>query len=213
MTRPSLALAMIVKNEAHNLPKLFESVKDCYDEIHITDTGSTDGTQEVIKKHGAKLHHFEWVDDFAAARNASFAPVKTDFVMWLDGDDVLQHSEYFKLWRDNAMGLYDFWLATYHYSMDASGEPNCSFARERVFRVSKGLKWRYFVHEGVIPEEDGKQVTSNFASSWSVKHMRTDDDLKADRSRNLSMFESRENSLDPRMKFYYGKELFEAGRS
>src|SRR3954470_20229361 len=99
MSRPSIALNMIVKNEAHNLGPLLQSVRSCVDEIHITDTGSTDNTLgfiEKINEHIAKkdadwsglptiqVHKFDWVDDFAAARNYSFSFAKTDYCLWLD---------------------------------------------------------------------------------------------------------------------------------
>ncbi len=210
MNRPSLSLAMIVKNEAENLPRLFDSIKDCFDEVHITDTGSTDGTVEIAEKLGAKVHHFKWVNDFAAARNASFDPIKTDYVAWLDGDDILQNPEGFKNFRQDAMGLADYWIATYHYSSNAEGKPLCSFARERVFRVDRGFKWKYFVHEGVMPHTQYGPPKIDFSPVWSVKHMRTDADLQKDRSRNLTIFQSHLTEMDSRMKYYYGKELFEA---
>lgn len=213
MKRPTLALAMIVKNEAHNLPRLFASFKGCFDEVHITDTGSTDATVEVAKSLGATVHHFDWVDDFSAARNYSFSHVKTDFVMWLDADDVLDNPEAFIRWRDDAMEFADYWLATYHYSLDAEGRPNCSFMRERVMKVEKGFAWRYFVHEGIIPNSHTGPVRADYIATWSVKHMRSAEDLAQDKSRNLRMFESRIKTLDARMKYYYGKELFENGNS
>lgn len=209
MGKPAIALAMIVKNEAENLPRLFESIKGCFDEIHITDTGSTDGTIEIAKAHGAKVHHFTWVNDFSAARNASFEPVKTDYVMWLDGDDVLERQEHFKLWRDNAMHLFDYWAATYNYSSDANGKPTCSFARERVFKTKNQLKWKYFVHEGILPIGINGMVSTNYVHTWNVKHCRTESDLLKDRSRNLDLFKAHSSSLDARMTYYYGKELFE----
>lgn len=209
MTRPTITLAMIVKNEAENLPRVFGSVMDCFDEVRITDTGSTDNTVEIAEKCGAKVSHFEWCNDFSAARNYSFKDVKTDFVCWLDGDDVLENPAGFRLFRDTVMGLADYWIATYHYSSDANGKAVCSFARERVFRVSKGLQWKYPIHEGVLPDN----VRSQFTPSWAVRHMRTSQDLEKDRSRNLKLFESiKAKGLDPRMQYYYGKELFEAGK-
>lgn len=211
LKRPTIALAMIVKNEVHNLPRLFKSVEGCFDQIHITDTGSNDGTQEVIKKFGAELHHFDWVDDFSLARNASFRPVQTDYVFWMDADDVLENREAFILWRDTAMGFADYWLANYHYSLDAQGKPNCTFVRERCFRTDRQFRWKYFVHEGVLPDSGvvGMPVRTDFISTWSIKHMRSDFDLKQDRSRNLRLFESKLSALDARMRYYYGKELFE----
>lgn len=215
MTRPSVALAMIVKNEAHNLPRLFKSIEGCFDEIHITDTGSTDDTVEIAKANGAQVHHFEWVNDFAAARNASFAPVKTDYVVWLDADDCIENPEAFKLFRDTSMGLSDFHLVPYHYASDASGKPVCTFSRERVFKVSRRFQWRYFIHEGVTPDNDHGPVQIAYCPSWAVRHMRTEADIARDKGRNLGIFEyhrAKGNKLDARMQYYYGKELFEAGR-
>lgn len=213
MKRPSISLAMIVKNEAHNLPALFQSIEGCFDEVHITDTGSTDNTIEIAKNFGAHIHHFDWVNDFSAARNASFSHCTTDYICWLDGDDILQNKEAFIRWRDDAMGLAEYWVSTYHYASDPSGKPMCSFARERVIKNHLGLQWKYFVHEGLVPVSSlGHPIRVQYIPTWSVKHMRTEKDLQMDRSRNLKLFDHRKDTLDARMQYYYGKELFEAGQ-
>lgn len=195
-----------MKNEQHNIPQLLKSVEGCFDEIVLTDTGSTDDSIEVAKKHGATVKNFTWCEDFSAARNYSFDGIKTDYVAWLDLDDVLVNPQGFLNFRNDAMGLGDYWIATYHYSSDANGKPLCSFARERVFRVNKNYKWKYFVHEGVMPDGNTKM---QFSPVWAVKHMRSETDLKNDKLRNISLFKGRE--LDNRMTYYYGKELFESG--
>lgn len=209
--RPTVALCMIVKNEAENLPRLFKSIEGCFDDIHITDTGSNDGTVEVAKKLGATVHHFDWINDFAAARNYSFSHATTDYITWIDGDDVLDSKEGFIKFRDNVMVLADYWAATYHYSSDASGRPVCSFLRERVVKRSKQFQWKYFVHEGIMPVSPSGPITTNLINTWSVVHKRTEADVVKDRSRNLNLFKDRKD-LDARMKYYYGKELFENGK-
>lgn len=211
----TIALACILKNELKNLPRLLASVEGCFDEIHLTDTGSTDGSIEWIEKYRethpeVQLHHFKWCDDFSAARNASFDPARTDYVMWMDLDDVLADREKFISWRDSVMKLADFWMNTYHYALDGNGRPTCSFARERVVKRSHGLKWKYFVHEGILPSKPG--LVLQYAATWSVHHLRDAEDLNQDKSRNLSLFEKRRHDLDSRMRYYYGKELFEAGK-
>src|SRR4051812_32095346 len=123
--RPTIALALIAKNEEKNVKRLLDSVKGCFDEIHLTDTGSTDRTVGIFLEQKAHhpdetqffVHHFEWVRDFSAARNASYAPIKTDYIMWLDLDDVLHDREAFIKFRDSAMEFADYWLATYHYAV------------------------------------------------------------------------------------------------
>ena len=207
--RPSIGLALIVKNESENLPQLLKSVEGCFDEIVVTDTGSTDDTVEVAKKFGCKINHFEWCDDFSKARNASFQAMTTDYVMWLDGDDILQGKEDFLTWRDEIMHLADYWLANYIYASKEDGSPACTFARERVVKRSLGMSWKYFVHEGITPSPGAK---SNFIPSWRVKHMRTEADLTKDRSRNLNLMEKNQGKIDSRMTYYWGKELFECNK-
>lgn len=208
-SRPTIALACIMKNEEKNLPLLLESVKDCFDKIYITDTGSTDNSVQIAKDLGCEIHYFPWCDDFGAARNASFEPVKEDYVMWLDLDDSLFNKEAFIKWRDNVMCTADYWLSAYHYSTDQEGNPTCTFVRERCFKTKFGFRWRYFVHEGVTPESVLGKPKVNYVGTWAVKHRRTVEDLKKDHGRNLRLFEIHKDKLDNRMKFYYGKELFE----
>lgn len=201
---------MIVKNEAHNLPRLFQSIEGCFDEIHITDTGSTDNTIAVAKGLGATVHHFTWVQDFAKARNYSFMHATTDYICWLDGDDILNNKEEFIKWRDNAMCFADYWLATYNYAFLPTGKPGCFFARERVLKNHLGLKWKYFLHEGVLPNSPVRPVGTQYATTWTVDHQRSVEDIAKDRNRNIEIFEKHLDELDPRMNYYYGKELFEA---
>jgi len=152
---------MICKNERENFPILLSSFAGCVDEICITDTGSTDGTVEYltdlsktgddVRLYGAKvkLSFFDWIGDFGAARNESFKHATKDFVMWADLDDSLENPEIFVKWRDNSMGLCDYWLAPYKYAFDENGVNVCTFLRERVIRRNLNPQWDYFVHEEI----------------------------------------------------------------
>jgi tetratricopeptide (TPR) repeat protein len=84
-----LSLCMIVKNEAENLPRCLESVKDAVDEMVVLDTGSTDATIEIARSYGAQIAEFEWCDDFAVARNEALKHVTADWVLVLDADERL----------------------------------------------------------------------------------------------------------------------------
>lgn len=211
----TISLCIICKNERQNLPRLLDSVKSCFDNIHITDTGSTDGTieylEELQKKGELHLHHFKWIDDFAAARNYSFSHAQDDYVMWLDCDDVLANPEAFRQWKTDVMPIANYWMNTYHYSINEKGEPTCSFMRERVIQNRIGYEWMHFVHEGILPvTNDQNKPNISYATSWHVRHMRTQKDIEVDRHRNLNIFEKNLSRMDARLAYYYGKELFEA---
>ena len=80
---------MIVKNEEASLPQALSSVKEVVDEMIILDTGSTDRTAEIAKEFGASVYHFEWCNDFSAARNEALKYVQGQWVLVLDADEVL----------------------------------------------------------------------------------------------------------------------------
>ena len=207
----TISLCCIAKNEAHNLPVLFKSIEGCFDELILVDTGSTDDTVEKAKELGFKVFYFDWVFDFAKARNYAFSKATSDYVMWIDLDDSLSDANAFRKWRDEIMPMANYWLNNYNYGFDHNGNVACSFARERVVKRSAGFQWKYFVHEGIAPV--GKEpVVSLFASSWSVNHRRTAEDLLKDKGRNIGIFEKQTEPLDARMQYYYGKELFENDR-
>ena len=84
----TVSLCMIVRNEEKVLARCLDSVRGIADEICITDTGSTDKTREIAQKYGT-VQVFPWCDDFAAARNFSFAQARMDYTLWLDADDVI----------------------------------------------------------------------------------------------------------------------------
>lgn len=222
--RPTIALCCILKDEIKNLPQLISSVRGCFDEIHLCDTGSTDGSIEWIKENAEKLadcpvilKHYAWHDDFASARNFSMdvvnqkSQIKTDYVMWMDLDDVMNDREKFIEWRNDVMMLSDFWFATYNYSFDEQKRPICQFARERVIRTSKKFQWEYPIHEGIIGKEP---LQPQFCSYWSIDHMRTNEDFQKDFDRNVTILEkmTKSGELPTRLKFYYGKELHDKGK-
>ncbi len=220
MKRPTIALCCIMKDEISHIKELLASVKGCFDEIWLTDTGSTDGTIEFALSHeateiaGAPVHvkHFEWVEDFAKARNFSMKDVKTDYVMWMDLDDAMSSKEEFILWRDNVLVLGEFWMAPYYYAFDPAGNPICTFLRERVVKTSKKFEWEFFIHEGMMAKEP---VQAQVVTNWTINHRRTELDYQKDFSRNVSMLEKRskdDEGLPPRLQWYYGKELHDKSR-
>ncbi|MFJ9902550.1 glycosyltransferase [Streptomyces sp. NPDC101152] len=92
---PSICLCMIVKNEADVIERCLASVRDLVHTWVISDTGSTDGTQRLIRRAldgiPGELHEEPWVD-FGHNRtlNIRHARGKADYLLLLDADHVLR---------------------------------------------------------------------------------------------------------------------------
>lgn len=84
-----LALSMIVRDAAATLRGCLESARGVADEIVIADTGSADGTIAIAREFGASVVSIPWRDDFAEARNIALAAVRSDWVLVLDADELL----------------------------------------------------------------------------------------------------------------------------
>ncbi len=89
----TICLNMIVKDESKVICRCLESVKPIIDYWVICDTGSTDGTQEIIRNFmkdiPGELHERPWVN-FEHNRNQALdlAQGKADYVLLIDADEV-----------------------------------------------------------------------------------------------------------------------------
>ena len=96
MSKTTLGLSQIVKNESKVITRMLDSIADIADYITIVETGSTDDTINIIK-NWAKEHNIPCdvyerpFDNFANSRNYAMkmAKPKTDYSFWLDADEIL----------------------------------------------------------------------------------------------------------------------------
>src|SRR5260370_14238085 len=97
-----ICLSMIVKNEAPVIRRCLESVRPIIDRWVIVDTGSTDGTQDIIheclKDLPGELHERPW-RDFAHNRSEALALARPqgDYSLIIDADDTLDMPRDFQL--------------------------------------------------------------------------------------------------------------------
>lgn len=71
-----LTACLIVRDEERFLADCLTSLAGVADRVVVIDTGSSDRTIEIARRHGADVFPFEWCDDFAAARNFSISTVR-----------------------------------------------------------------------------------------------------------------------------------------
>lgn len=208
-----ISLCLIVKDEEKVLKRCIDSMKGCYDELIIVDTGSTDKTVKIAKSLGARVEHFKWIDDFSAARNYSFSFATKSWIMWVDADDILYEGDAIKFKQNveqliksnpDMIGV----NCPYIYSHESTGTgeiPNFKYHRLRIIKKDSGY-WVGRIHE-YIKIDNSKTINDD---RINFHHFREENKGTMNTARNLRILkkvvnEASEEEL-PRYLFYYGKE-------
>lgn len=142
----TICLNMIVKNESKNILNCIENILK-YIKIDywvICDTGSTDGTEEIILSKFQKenidgeLHSCEWID-FGVNRTEALnkAYNKSDYILLFDADDIITGN--FTLPEAS-----EFNSDQYNLKLRNG---NCDYYRPLI--ISNRIKWKF---EGVLHE-------------------------------------------------------------
>ena len=211
---------LIIKNEEKNIKALIEQLLIFSNEIHITDTGSTDKTIKIIngiiKKHkNVFLHNFEWVKDFSKARNYSFNcyECNADYILWCDGDDKLNDQLIKRLqeFKEDDNCNEDVYSIKYHYFIKL----NYWHWRNFLVKASKKYQWINPIHEYFnIGAEDSINYTY-FDDGSGIIHLLDDEAIQDEhRMRNLDIFMNMEKNnyeFTPRNRYYFGRELCSLG--
>ena len=141
---------MIVKNETHIIRECLESVAPYIDYWIISDTGSTDGTQDLIKQFFAdkgipgELYQDEW-KGFGHNRTLALRHCdgKADYAWVIDADDKIEGKFVFPSNPE---------ADAYVIRM---GRPEFSWWRTQIFKVDSKWEYRGILHE--YPACTGKE--------------------------------------------------------
>jgi glycosyltransferase involved in cell wall biosynthesis len=82
-----VTLLIIARNEAAAIGRCLDSVPFAAEKL-VIDSGSTDGTQEVAERHGARVVHQDWLG-FGPQRNFATTQASHDWILALDADEAL----------------------------------------------------------------------------------------------------------------------------
>ena len=166
-----LALNFICKDESHVIGKMLESCKTITDLIVVNDTGSTDGTQDIIRKFGEDNNIPTYVferpfDDFEKSRNHAMQKLR-DVVQELGWDPNKVHGYWFDcdetLVIDSKFNKDQFVNDLYMINTFIG---QMKYTRNTFFKVSKPFRWYGPIHEFIVC--DDKNITSGLAENIHV---------------------------------------------
>lgn len=154
-----LSCVLIVKDEEELLGKCLDSLyfqpvyddwpvgrRPLWDELVVVDTGSTDRTFEIAQKYGARVEHFEWINDFSAARNYAESLCTGDYVYWQDADEVLLSGhEIIRAIVEQGTEVAVRPLMV--WTVDEYGQDAQTYARQDLLHQRGSHVWRGAVHE------------------------------------------------------------------
>ncbi len=159
-----LSVCVIARDEARFLDACLASVGGLADEVIVVDTGSTDDSKEVARRRGARVFDEQWQDDFSHARNRALREARGEWILVLDCDEVVAHSDHAALralLRDEAHGAYRMTTRNYSTAVQHEGWTACTgaYAEEKAyggwFPSTKVRLWRHrsdVQFEGVVHE-------------------------------------------------------------
>ena len=223
-TTPNISACLIVKDEEQFLGQCLESLKGTVNQIVVVDTGSTDRTIEIAEEHGAEVHHFDWCDDFSAARNFALEQARGDWILSLDADEVLTSRGRKGLKHDTQQT--DFLgcriLCINMEPSDSGGYQEMADAWHFIPRLTRNAPGIHFV--GTIHEQMFSSVLIR-AEEWGmeggfgeteIEHYGYADEIKKSRNkaeRNISLLEKalEENPREPTLLMSYALDLFNRG--
>ena len=164
-----LVLTQIMKNEAHVITRMLNSIRPIVDIICLVDTGSTDNTIEVVKNWGEQnkieTHVFERAfDNFENSRNYSIQVAREvtagrgdDFWgFWLDADEM---NEILPNFNKNNINKDLYMFNTYINVM--------KYTRNECYKLDKPFRFYGPVHEFIVC--DDKNITSGLMDGLNVR--------------------------------------------
>ena len=167
-----ISACVIIKNEEKNLPQYIDGVKNIADEIIITDTGSTDNSLKLLEELKAKfklnltVYYFEWINDFAAAKNFALSKATGDWIIFLDADEYFDENDRKKIRPfleyvgddKSVVGLITPLLNVDIYDNNA---PLSKTSQIRIFRNQENLKFTGAIHEHLWYQGESSVVFLN----------------------------------------------------
>lgn len=202
----TIAAALIVRDEARCIARCLESVRPHVDRMLVLDTGSVDGTPALAAACGAEVHHLEWPDDFAAARNHALELADADWNLVIDADEwVASGGEQLRRW---CRGPTRLGLLCVHSALDAQQSPGAERRNWLPRLLPRGVRYQGRVHEQPVSALARARIDIHIAHDGYLEDQVA---RKRDRNGPLLMRELQDRPGDPYLLYQLGKDAEQRG--
>jgi len=156
----SLALCMVLKDQANHIAGCLEPIIDLLDEVVIIDTGSTDGTPQLIRQRfGIEVQHGQQEASrcycLCDLKNRAFGQASADWILVLDADERIRPQSLAEFRQMKHAADTDGYFC--RWSNYLQGEP--AFEDYKLFLFRRGFQTRGLLHDNVqidIREKGGR---------------------------------------------------------
>ncbi len=149
-----ISVCIITKNEAGNLQKCLESLQSYPFEIVVVDTGSTDNTVEIARRYTDRIYEFQWIDDFAAARNFAAGCASHELLFPIDSDEVLSSLDWAQLQAAAVAHPKSVGNVKRMDYYEADGTRKCYEVKIERLYDRRYYQYQGVIHEALVPTTD-----------------------------------------------------------
>ncbi|MBQ8613094.1 MAG: glycosyltransferase [Ruminiclostridium sp.] len=198
-----LTIGMIVKNEEKYLERCLNGIKPILEQVDseliIADTGSTDRTVEIAKQFTDNVFYFEWIKDFAAARNSTLEKAQGEWFMFVDADEIFEAcDEIIHFFNSGEYKKYN--SASYIVRNIVRRGDKVSYSDFRAPRMTKILpatKFHKPVHECFTTYGEPLKLLNDAAMHYGYANTSDSDEAKAKFIRNTEILMKRYENREP----------------
>lgn len=191
---PKISAVLIVRDDESTLGRCLTYLEE-FDDIVVVDTGSTDNSVEIAKWYTNKVFRTKWEGDFAKAREYARSLCDADWILSIDGDEVLGHGGYdecevlaqtdsplvYEVLIKDPDGMFEFWAP-------------------RLYRNVPDVRWQGKVHNTLVSPEPLEHC------NIIITHYK-DQHKDPDRSYRMLTDFLQDHPDAPRENYFMGREL------
>lgn len=214
-----LSVCIIAKNEERHIEECLKRLSPYGLEIVLTDTGSTDQTLAIAKAYTDQIYHFDWCDDFSAAKNFCMQKASHDWILSLDCDEYIEQLDISAL--EHCLQQYPDRTGRILIRSRFLRGGQISYEHTRVSRLADRRQFHFTgaVHEQLeLRDGRAKSIYDAPVTILHVGYDETDSDMQEKSRRNIALLQAQldREGPDPYLYFQLGqcyRRLGDAGKA